>query len=66
MQIASSQEDRGSEELQKAQAAETSRLAAEEAAKWQLSLNTGDQPRLVLQQTPVLRWSHPVSGSIYG
>jgi hypothetical protein len=64
-QEAPSQEP-GKVDPEKANAAETTRLAKEELAKWEFHLGTDRRARPKMHVEPVLRWSNPVTGPVYG
>jgi hypothetical protein len=56
------------EETSQAQtdAAEVAEYARREAASWELSLDGPPQTKLELRREPVLRWSNPEAGRVYG
>jgi hypothetical protein len=56
----------GGEDLEKANAAETSRLAKEELARWKFYLGADRRAEPRMHAEPVFRWSNPVTGPVYG
>ncbi len=68
MALATGEPDAGADEAAQiqAEADETARFARDEAGRWELSLEDGAHTRLELRREPILRWSNPAVGRIYG
>lgn len=49
-----------------AHSAEALKLTQQAAEQYELTLNSDGRTKLELQTKPILRWSNPVAGSIYG
>jgi hypothetical protein len=49
-----------------AEASETAAFARTEAAHWKLSIDSSPPQQLELRSDPVLRWSNPAVGRVYG
>jgi hypothetical protein len=49
-----------------AEADETARFARDEAEQWELSVERADRMKLDLRREPILRWSNPAVGRVYG
>jgi hypothetical protein len=54
------------EDVLKERAAEAFRLVTEEADKYELYLGVGRNRKLEIHPKSILRWTNPVSGSLYG
>ncbi|MBI3864472.1 MAG: hypothetical protein HY290_21530 [Planctomycetia bacterium] len=50
----------------RAEAAEAAEFARDEAGHWQLTTNGENRKKLDLHSKPVLRWSNPAVGRVYG
>jgi hypothetical protein len=68
MALAAGEPDAGADEAAQiqAEADETARFARDEADRWVLSLEDREHTKLELRREPILRWSNPAVGRIYG
>ncbi|MAG94066.1 MAG: hypothetical protein CMJ48_09985 [Planctomycetaceae bacterium] len=53
-------------DTEKARATQALKLTLEGAKRYDFKLETDSDEKIILQQTPVLRWSNPIAGSIHG